>query len=100
MGISAVGQNVPLPQGTDSIQHATTTAAQVAKTSGKPHHHKHHKGGAVPPTANLAPDTARISDEAKELSAQLAAKSGTEEVKESPSAKAAEQAGSGLPVQP
>lgn len=100
MGISAVGQHVPLPQGTDSIQQVTTTADQVAKTSGKPHHHKHHKGGAVPPTASLATDTAQISDKAKELAAQLTATSGTEEVKESPSAKAAEQAGSGLPVQP
>ena len=89
MDVGAVGQGNLLTQSTDSTQQAAITD-QATKTSLKPHHHRHHKG-AVPPLASPATDTAQISDKAKDLAAQLSGKTATEETKESPAAKAAEQ---------
>ena len=89
MDIGAIGQGTLPTQDADSTQQATT-AQEAAKTGVKPHHHRHHKG-AVPPAASQATDSAQISEKAKDLAAQLSGKTATEETKESPTAKAAEQ---------
>ena len=89
MNIGAIGQGTLPTQEPDSTQQAATSQG-AAKTGLKPHHHRHHKG-SVPQAASQPTDTAQISEKAKDLAAQLSGKIATEETKESPAAKAAEQ---------